>query len=113
MRVIARKMLREFWENHRDAEGAFKAWLAEAERAEWETSQDILDRFSYVDIIPGNRAVFNIKGNHYRLEAISKSDRYGLILKKESNHGHHRRTMGGGANASAKTNKQARTTTTG
>jgi mRNA interferase HigB len=67
MRVIKRSTLREFWETYRDTEGELKAWFAEAERSQWKRAQDILDRFSYVDILPGNRAVFNIKGNHYRL----------------------------------------------
>ena len=67
MRVIARKMLRAFWEKHRDAEGELTVWFAEAERAQWKTPQEILDRFGHADILPGNRDVFNIKGNHYRL----------------------------------------------
>jgi mRNA interferase HigB len=67
MKVIARKKLREFWEKYRDAEQELKAWFAEAERSQWKTPQDILNDFSYVDIISGNRVVFNIKGNHYRL----------------------------------------------
>jgi mRNA interferase HigB len=67
MRVIARKTLRSFWEKHRDAESELAAWIAEAERSQWKTPQDILDRFRFADILPGNRVVFNIKGNHYRL----------------------------------------------
>jgi mRNA interferase HigB len=67
MRVITLKTLTAFWEKHPVAEGALKAWYAEAERAKWKTPQDILDKYRYADILPGNRVVFNIKGNHYRL----------------------------------------------
>lgn len=67
MRVISFKRLREFWERHRSAEPLLKAWFDEAEVAAWKTPQDILDRYPSADILPGNRAVFNIKGNHYRL----------------------------------------------
>ena len=67
MRVISVKMLREFWEVHRDVEGALRAWYSEAEIVQWKTPQDILDRYGGVDILPGHRVVFNIKGNQYRL----------------------------------------------
>ncbi len=35
--------------------------------AQWRTPQDILDHYRSADILPGNRVVFNIKGNQYRL----------------------------------------------
>jgi len=35
VRVIARRTLREFWENHADSEDALKAWYHEAEKATW------------------------------------------------------------------------------
>jgi mRNA interferase HigB len=40
---------------------------AEATSAQWRTPQDIVDRHRSADILPGNRVVFNIKGNQYRL----------------------------------------------
>jgi mRNA interferase HigB len=67
MHVISIKVLRDFWVQHRDAEAMLKAWYHEAQVAQWKTPQDILDRFTSADILPGNRVVFNIKGNHYRL----------------------------------------------
>ncbi len=67
MRVIATKTLRDFWEKHADAEQALRAWNREATRERWRSPDDILRRFPFADILPGNRAVFNIKGNTYRL----------------------------------------------
>lgn len=67
MRTIARKTLREFWEGHADAEQALKSWYKEAVESEWEQSHDIKLVYSSADILPGNRVVFNIKGNTYRL----------------------------------------------
>lgn len=67
MRVIAIKTLSQFWARHRDAEPALRAWYAEAKSAGWRHPQDILDRYHSADILPGNRVVFNIKGNQYRL----------------------------------------------
>lgn len=67
MRVIANRALSQFWIHHRDAEDALRAWYAEATDAQWRTPQGILDRYRSADILPGNRVVFNIKGNQYRL----------------------------------------------
>ncbi len=67
MRVIAVSHLRKFWEHHAAAEPALRAWNAEAEAAQWTTPQDIRTRYRSADFLPGNRVVFNIKGNHYRL----------------------------------------------
>ncbi|MCB1065983.1 MAG: type II toxin-antitoxin system HigB family toxin [Verrucomicrobiae bacterium] len=67
MRIIALKTLREFWESHKDAEQPLKAWHQEALTARWTEPNDIKQRYPSADIIPGNRIVFNIKGNTYRL----------------------------------------------
>lgn len=67
MRIIARKSLREFWLKHADSEGALRAWFHECTHATWRSPQDIKQDYPAADIIPGNRIVFNIKGNHYRL----------------------------------------------
>jgi len=67
MHVISRKKLSQFWEKHKDAEDALKEWFKEAEHAEWKTTSDIKAFYNSADFIKGNRVVFNIKGNHYRL----------------------------------------------
>jgi len=67
MRVISVKTLREYWQDHRDVEQALKAWHAEAKGASWSTPDDIKQRYPSADILPDNRVVFNIKGNHYRM----------------------------------------------
>lgn len=67
MRVISVKALREFWENHADAEQALRAWYQEAKAAQWKQPNDIKQRYRSSDILPDNRVVFNIKGNRYRL----------------------------------------------
>lgn len=69
MRVISRKTLRDFWEKHAAAEAALKAWFHETKRAEWQSFADIKARHRSADSLPGNRIVFNIKGNTYRLIA--------------------------------------------
>lgn len=67
MRVIARKTLRDFYEQHADSRTALEAWFQEALAARWHGPQEIKTRYPSADILPGNRVVFNIKGNRYRL----------------------------------------------
>ena len=67
MRVIAKKILREFWELHPNVEQALKSWYQETLKADWESPIDIKKDYPSASILLQNRAVFNIKGNHYRL----------------------------------------------
>lgn len=67
MKVIGRDKLLKFSKKHNQAKAALDSWFAEAERAAWKTSQDIKDRYRSADFLAGNRVIFNIKGNHYRL----------------------------------------------
>ncbi len=67
MRVISRKTLKDFWERHADAEQPLKAWFHEAKAARWKSFTAIKARYRSADALPGNRVVFNIKGNAYRL----------------------------------------------
>jgi mRNA interferase HigB len=67
LRVIARKILREFWERHTDCEQQLKAWYQEASKAEWKSPSVIKREYHSASFLADNRVVFNIKGNHYRL----------------------------------------------
>jgi mRNA interferase HigB len=67
MRVISRSPLKNFWTDHADAEQPLKAWHHEALKARWESFQDIKKRYRSADVLAGNRVIFDIKGNRYRL----------------------------------------------
>lgn len=67
MRVIARKTLKALWVRHADAEPALQAWFHEARSSRWRSFSDIRSRYRSADALPGDRVVFNIKGNTYRL----------------------------------------------
>ncbi len=67
LRVIAKKILREFWQKHRDCEQQLKAWYHETSKAKWKNTQDIKREYPTASFIADNRVVFNIKGNRYRL----------------------------------------------
>lgn len=67
LRVIAKKILRDFWEGHADCEQQLRAWYLEADKAKWKNFSDLKKEYPSLSILQDNRAVFNIKGNKYRL----------------------------------------------
>ena len=67
VRVISKSMLRVFWVKHPDAEQALRSWHAEAEDATWRSPADVKRQYGSASLIHGNRMVFNICGNKYRL----------------------------------------------
>jgi len=67
MRIISGKALKDFWQAHADATEPLKAWFHEAKVADWKSFGDIKERYRSADVLPGQRVVFNIKGNTYRL----------------------------------------------
>ncbi|NQU39752.1 MAG: type II toxin-antitoxin system HigB family toxin [Lentisphaerae bacterium] len=67
MRVIKKRTLREFWERVPNARPALLAWYAEAQDAAWRTPAEVKAHYGSASIVPGNRVVFNICGNNYRL----------------------------------------------
>ena len=67
MRIIARSTLRLFWKKYPDSEQPLKAWYEIVKMAFWDKPNDVKEIFRSADIIPGDRVIFNIKGNKYRL----------------------------------------------
>jgi mRNA interferase HigB len=66
MRVIAKSTLRRFWERFPDAEAPLLAWFREVQQEDWNSPADVKEKYRSASIV-GERVVFNIKGNTYRL----------------------------------------------
>lgn len=79
MRILGLPLLHDFKQSHADARGALDAWQGEAERESWQTPQDIKRRYRHADFLSGNRVIFNIKGNTYRL-VVQVRYRNGLVV---------------------------------
>lgn len=67
MRVIAKRILRDFWEIHPDCEQQLKSWFQEASKFEWSNPNEIKLAYPSASILKNDRIIFNIKGNNYRL----------------------------------------------
>lgn len=61
------------------ARSQYDVWLAIASRAQWFTPADVKRSHPKASVLKGGRAVFNIKGNDYRLVAAINY-RAGVLL---------------------------------
>lgn len=80
MRVIAKKTLKEFYENKNyiDSKSSLESWHYEALKADWKSPNDIKEQYRSASIVGSNKVVFNICGNKYRL--IVKINYYAQIV---------------------------------
>ncbi len=67
MRLVGRPKVELFAGTHTDARRWIEAWVAEVEEVNWKTPQDIKNRYRSASFLKGNKVVFNVKGNKYRL----------------------------------------------
>ena len=83
MRIIAKRTLREFWEQpaHRDAEAPLKTWYSEVHHAAWRTPADVKAHYGSASILPHDRVVFNIGGNKYRLIVLIRYDTQMVFIR--------------------------------
>jgi mRNA interferase HigB len=68
MKVVNVEILNEFGHKHADCAAPLLAWLAEARAANWTSPADLKQRYPSASLLPGDRVIFNIKGNSYRLD---------------------------------------------
>ena len=68
MRIVGREIIAHSIKKHANAKSPLKAWVAEAENAEWKTPNEITERFKSASFLGDDIVIFNIGGNKYRLE---------------------------------------------
>jgi mRNA interferase HigB len=45
----------------------FPAWLEDTEEARWHNTMEVKARHPRADFLPGNRVIFDLGGNNYRI----------------------------------------------
>ena len=70
MRIIAKRILKEFWQQYPDCEVHLTEWYNIASRATWQNPGEVKENFPSADYIGNNRMVFNIYHNKYRLIVV-------------------------------------------
>jgi mRNA interferase HigB len=69
MHIVSHSTLVNFYSqpDYQDAQAALEAWYDVARLAKWTSPADVKATYGNASIVGNNRAVFNIKGNDYRL----------------------------------------------
>lgn len=78
MRVLSKRIVREFWQKNPDSKQQLKSWFSNAEKSEWQTPNQVKEELPQSRLIPGNRVIFNLKGNHYRI-VVKINYKYGIM----------------------------------
>ncbi len=86
MKVVGRNVLDEFGQTHADASSQINSWLCEVEDAKWQSPADLKRRYPHASILSDNRVIFNLKGNHYRLETKINYTMQIVFLKRMGTH---------------------------
>lgn len=85
MRIIARSTLNGFVNNRVDSRHRtsvkkhLDAWYGEVEKAAWKGPSELKAQFRSASVVSGERVVFNVKGNDYRL-VVAINFHYKVLL---------------------------------
>ena len=94
MRLVGREKLDAFAAKHSDARSWLENWIADVELSKWKTPQDIKDKYSTASFLAGNVAIFNVKGNRYRLEVLVAYATGVLVVQRIETHAEYSKTIG-------------------
>jgi mRNA interferase HigB len=87
MQVIARRVLRQFWERYPQAKRPLLQWYRVASTAKWAGPADVKSAFGRnVDFVGDNRLIFDIGGNKYRLVVHAAYPFKRLLIKFVGTH---------------------------
>jgi mRNA interferase HigB len=80
MHVITRKRILEFSALHPDSKGPLSAWYTIVSASDFKSFVELRRTFASADLV-GNKIVFNIGGNKYRLVAAVHFNRGKLYIR--------------------------------
>ncbi len=68
MNVISRKKLVEYGKKYPEANNQLDVWYRFVKKEKWSNFGDVKKFSNSADLIQNHIVIFNIRGNHYRLE---------------------------------------------
>jgi mRNA interferase HigB len=81
VRVFNRSTVKAFADAHADARESLFAWFAELQDASWTSPKDVKSAYPSASFLAGDRVVFNIKGNNYRIVVAVKYDFFAVYIR--------------------------------
>ena len=85
MHVISRKKLKTFWEQHTDSRKPLEVWFKIIRTGRYQTFNELKRAFPKADKV-GDRVVFDIGGNKYRLVAVIHFNRFKVYVRDVLTH---------------------------
>jgi mRNA interferase HigB len=86
MRLVGKDLLAQFAKQHAAIRAPLGAWIFEVEEAHWTGPADIKARYPSASFLSGNRVIFNIKGNTYRIETKVSYEITVVLVKRIGTH---------------------------
>jgi mRNA interferase HigB len=93
VRIITRRRLRDFAEQHPDAEGPLNAWYAIVKTKDYTNPHEVREDFATVSFLGEYRTVFNIGGNKYRMVVDVRYDLGRVYIRDVLTHADYDRRM--------------------
>jgi mRNA interferase HigB len=59
----------------------FPAWLEDTEEAQWHNTMEVKARHPRADFLPGNRVIFDLGGNNYRIVTEIDFERQVVVIR--------------------------------
>lgn len=93
MNLVNIKKITDFTQKHPQSRKSLSTWVTVAQAAKWETPSDIKNQFRSADFISGNRVIFNISGNKYRLTIQAVYNAGTLIILNIATHADYSKSL--------------------
>ncbi len=88
MNIYNKSSVIEFYEKHGDAKVPLEVWYEEVELKKWKSPNQVKQDYGgNVSILKNSRAVFDIKGNDYRIVAAVNYENGWVFIKFIGTHG--------------------------
>ena len=85
MHVISKKRLKDFWEKHPESRRPLEAWFKIIRAGRYRTVHELKMTFPKADTV-GDRIVFDIGGNKYRLVTVIHFNRFKVYVRHMLTH---------------------------
>jgi mRNA interferase HigB len=85
MRIISEKAIRDFCRKYPDALASLAHWRRVVRGADWKSSAEVRATFASADLV-GDKTVFDIAQNRYRLIAFVSFRRQAVYIKSILSH---------------------------
>ncbi|MCX7111857.1 MAG: type II toxin-antitoxin system HigB family toxin [Proteobacteria bacterium] len=85
MRIISKKPIREFWENHPESKTVLEVWFRSVTQLTASSFPELRQTFGAADYVDGY-TVFDVGGNKYRIATVIHYDKQRIYIRQVMTH---------------------------